>query len=55
MIVFGLNIEDFEYAYRLDGPYDMKKGLMFNKNNYLLDIYIPGRTSNPEILSIGTI
>ena len=39
MIVFGLNIEDFEYAYRLDGPYDMKKGLMFNKNNYLLDIY----------------
>lgn len=39
MIVFGLNIEDFEYAYRLDGPYDMKKGLLFNKNNYLLDIY----------------
>ena len=21
MIVFGLNIEDFEYAYRIDGPY----------------------------------
>ncbi len=39
MIVFGLNIEDFEYAYRIDGPYDMKKGLLFNKNNYLLDIY----------------
>ena len=22
MIVFGLNVEEFEYAYRLDGPYD---------------------------------
>lgn len=26
MIVFGLDIEEFEYAYRLDGPYDEKKG-----------------------------
>ncbi len=39
MIVFGLNIEDFEYAYRLDGPYDVSKGLLFDKNNILLDIY----------------
>lgn len=39
MIVFGIHIEDFEYAYRLDGPYEPKKGLLFNKNNYLLDIY----------------
>lgn len=39
MIVFGLNIEDFEYAYRLDGPYEPKKGLLFDKNKYLLDIY----------------
>ncbi len=39
MIVFGLNIEDFEYAYRLDGPYDVSKGLLFDKKNILLDIY----------------
>lgn len=39
MIVFGLHIEDFEYAYRMDGPYEPRRGLLFNKNNYLLDIY----------------
>jgi len=39
MIVFGLNIHDFEYAYRMDGPYDPKEGLLFNKNHILLDIY----------------
>lgn len=39
MIVFKLNIEDFEYAYRMDGPYDFKKGLVFDKNKYLLDPY----------------
>lgn len=39
MIVFGLNINDFEYAYRLDGPYNPKEGLLFNKENVLLDIY----------------
>ena len=39
MIVFGLNIQDFEYAYRLDGPYDPKVGLLFDKKNVLLDIY----------------
>ena len=39
MIVFGLDIRDFEYAYRLDGPYDKEKGLLFNKKNILLDIY----------------
>ena len=39
MIVFGLDIADFEYAYRLDGPNDKSKGLLFNKNKILLDIY----------------
>lgn len=39
MIVFGLNIEEFEYAYQLDGPYNPKKGLLFDKKNILLDIY----------------
>lgn len=39
MIVFGLKIEDFEYAYRIDGPYDPKKGLVFDKTRILLDPY----------------
>ena len=39
MIVFKLNIEEFEYAYRLDGPYEPEKGIIFNKNKYLLDPY----------------
>ncbi|MDO4298020.1 MAG: alpha-amylase family glycosyl hydrolase [Lachnospiraceae bacterium] len=39
MIVFGLNIEEFEYAYRIDGPYDPEKGLLFDRKQVLLDPY----------------
>lgn len=39
MIVFGLEIYEFEYAYSIDGPYDEKKGLIFDKNKYILDPY----------------
>ncbi len=39
MIVFNLDIEDLEYAYRIDGPYRPKKGLLFDKKNVLLDPY----------------
>ena len=39
MIVFDLDISDIEYAYRMDGPYDKKSGLIFNKDAYLLDPY----------------
>lgn len=39
MLVFGLNIEEFEYAFQLDGPYDKQAGLLFDKNNILLDPY----------------
>ena len=39
MIVFNLEINDFEYAYSFDGPYDEKKGLIFDKNKYILDPY----------------
>lgn len=39
MIVFGLDIEDLEYAYRVDGPWDPEKGLRFRKENVLLDPY----------------
>jgi isoamylase len=39
MIVFKLNIEEFEYAYRVDGPYEPERGLIFDKSKYLLDPY----------------
>lgn len=39
MIVFGLHIDEFEYAYRLDGPYNPAEGKLFDKNKVLLDIY----------------
>ncbi|MCB6309218.1 glycogen debranching enzyme [Mediterraneibacter glycyrrhizinilyticus] len=39
MIVFGLDIEELEYAYRVDGPWDPEKGLRFRKENVLLDPY----------------
>ena len=39
MIVFGLDIEEFEYAYQIDGPYDPQNGLVFDRNAVLLDPY----------------
>ena len=39
MIVFELDIEDFEYAYRMDGPFIPERGIIFNKTKYLLDPY----------------
>ena len=48
MIVFGLNIYDFEYAYRLDGTYSPEDGLLFDKNNVLLDIYAKAVTGQSE-------
>ena len=39
MIVFDLDISDIEYAYRVDGPYDPKNGLIFDKTKILLDPY----------------
>ena len=39
MIVFQLNIEEFEYAYRIDGPFDPENGLIFNPKKNLLDPY----------------
>ena len=35
MIVFKLDIEEFEYAYRVDGPYEPEKGLIFDRTKYL--------------------
>lgn len=39
MIVFDLDICDFEYAYRVDGPCIPEKGLIFDKTKPLLDPY----------------
>lgn len=39
MIVFDLDIYEIEYAYRMDGPNDPDRGLLFDKTKYLLDPY----------------
>jgi len=39
MIVFDLDIETFEYAYRIDGPYSPEEGMIFDRRNVLLDPY----------------
>ena len=39
MIVMGLDIEDLEYGYRIDGPYEPEKGNIFDKTKVLLDPY----------------
>ena len=48
MIVFGLDVEEFEYAYQLDGPYDEKKGLRFDKTKILLDPYARAVTGQSQ-------
>ncbi|MBR4832435.1 MAG: glycogen debranching enzyme [Butyrivibrio sp.] len=37
MMVFDLDIENLEYSYRVDGPWEPEKGLLFDKKNTLLD------------------
>lgn len=39
IIVFGISVKNLEYAYRFDGPWEPQKGLLFNKDNVLLDPY----------------
>ena len=39
IMLFGLNIEEFEYCYRLDGPNDPDKGIIFDRNKLVLDPY----------------
>ena len=39
ILVYDIKIQDFEYAYRFDGPYDTDKGKLFNKEHVLLDPY----------------
>lgn len=39
ILVYGLKIEEFEYAYQFDGPNDPAKGKLFNKDSVILDPY----------------
>ncbi|MDO4285853.1 MAG: alpha-amylase family glycosyl hydrolase [Eubacteriales bacterium] len=39
MLVYGLDIEDIEYAYRVDGPNRPQEGLLFDPRSILLDPY----------------
>ena len=39
MIVYGLNYETLEYAYRFDGEFAPERGLRFDKTKVLLDPY----------------
>lgn len=48
MIVFDLAVETFEYAFRLDGPYDPRNGLLFDKRNILIDPYAKALTGQSE-------
>lgn len=48
MIVFGLKIEEFEYAYYVDGPYDPLEGHIFDPNDVLLDPYAKAVTGQSQ-------
>ncbi len=48
MIVFDIDIEEFEYAYRFDGPYDPSRGLIFDKNKIILDPYAKAVTGQSQ-------
>ncbi len=48
MIVFKLNIEEFEYAYRVHGPYEPEKGIIFDGSKYLLDPYAKAVTGQSQ-------
>ena len=39
MIVYGLDFEDLEYGYSMDGPYDLAAGYRFDREKVLLDPY----------------
>jgi len=39
MIVFGLDYENIEYGYRMDGPNDFQQGHWFDQSKVLLDPY----------------
>ena len=48
ILVFGLDITNLEYAYRLDGPWDPEHGLRFSRKNILLDPYAKAVTGQNQ-------
>lgn len=48
MIVFFLDIREFEYAFYVDGEYDPKRGLLFDDTIPLLDPYCTAVTGQGE-------
>lgn len=56
MFVFGLRIDQFEYAYRMDGPYAPERGLIFDRRKVLLDPYakaVTGQSAWGKRLGFG--
>jgi glycogen operon protein len=47
MMIIGIDVETTEYGYRFDGPYDPKRGLLFDKNKILLDPYAKSVSGRP--------
>ena len=39
ILVYDIKIQDFEYAYRFDGPNKPERGIFFDKKNVILDPY----------------
>lgn len=48
MIVFELNIEEFEYAFSVDGPNNPAKGLLFDPSRLLIDPYAKAVTGQSQ-------
>ena len=59
-VTIGKLPETFEYTYRCDGPYDPKKGLLFNREIDLVDPYAkrlnnPVQWNNPACVHRGVV
>ena len=48
MTILDLDTDDYEYGFRLDGPFDPGKGLRFDASRVLLDPYARGISGQPE-------
>lgn len=48
MMVLGLEIDEFEYAYSFDGPYNPENGIIFDKDKYILDPYARAVTGQSD-------
>ncbi|HLK56954.1 MAG TPA: glycogen debranching protein GlgX [Chthonomonadaceae bacterium] len=39
MVIFNLDVENIEYGYRMDGPFDPERGYRYDRSKILLDPY----------------